>query len=80
MLIKILRNSKIITLIKTPILENPNLTKVPKVLVLQHCRGIENVVDDLSLDSDYETDGCIIEQRHRMVSNLKQVKSAIKGL
>ena len=57
MLIKILRNSKIITLIKTPILENPNLTKVPKVLVLQHCRGIENVVDDLSLDSDYETDG-----------------------
>ena len=54
------------------------MTKVPKVLVLQHCRGWENVVYDLN--SDYETDGCAIDQSHCMVSNLKPVKSAIMDI
>ena len=68
--LKIFRNSKIINLIKGPILENPNLNKVPKVLVLQHCRGMENVDFDLSSDSECETDGDSNDHSHRMVSNL----------
>ena len=80
MLIKIFRNSKIITLIRTPILENPNMTNVPKVLVLQHCRGMENVVYDINSDSDYEIDGYVTDQSHSMVSKLKPVQSAIMDI
>ena len=57
-----------INLIKGPILENLNLKEVPKVLVLQHCRGEEHIDFDSSSDSDCETDGAIIEHSHRMVS------------
>ena len=58
-----------INLIKGPILDNPNLKKVPKVLVLQHCRGEEHIDLDSSSDSECETDGAINERSHRMVSN-----------
>ena len=58
-----------INLIKGPILDNQNLKKVPKVLVLQHCRGEEHIDLDSSSDSDCETDGALnIEHSHRMVS------------
>ena len=61
-----------INLIKGPILENPNLKNVPKVLVLQHCRGEEHIDFDSSSDSgsesDCETDGALKEHSHRMVS------------
>ena len=58
-----------INLIKSPILENPNLKTVPKVLVLQHCRGEEQIDFDSSSDSEYETDGDVNNPSHRMVSN-----------
>ena len=58
-----------INLIKGPILDNPNMKQVPKVLVLQHCRGEEHIDLDSSSDSDCETDGALnIEHSHRMVS------------
>ena len=59
-----------INLIKEPILENENLKTVPKVLVLQHCRGEEQIdIDsDSSSDSECETDGAAYERSHRMVS------------
>ena len=57
-----------INLIKGPILENPNLKNVPKVLVLHHCRGEEHIDFDSSSDSDCETDGALKEHSHRMVS------------
>ena len=66
--IKIFRNSKIINLIKEPILENPNLKNVPKVLVLQHCRGGDQIDLDSRSDSDCETDGALNERSHRLVS------------
>ena len=58
-----------INLIKEPILENENLKTVPKVLVLQHCRGEEQIdIDsDSSSDSECETDGAAYERSHRMV-------------
>ena len=59
-----------ISLIKGPILENPNLKKVPKVLVLQHCRGEDHIDLDSSSDSECETDGALNERSHRMVSML----------
>ena len=52
-------------LIKKPILENPNLRKVPKVLVLQQCRGRHLIDEDF--EPEYETDGPVSERGHRMV-------------
>ena len=54
--IETFRNSKIIHLIKEPILENPNLKNVPKVLVLQHCRGGDQIDLDSRTDSDSDSD------------------------
>ena len=56
------------------------MTNVPKVLVLQHCRGMENVVYDINSDSDYEIDGYVTDQSHSMVSKLKPVQSAIMDI
>ena len=67
---KIFRNSKMINLIKEPILENPNLKNVPKVLVLHHCRGMEHIDIESSSDSECEIDGVVNDHSHRMVSNL----------
>merc|ERR1712176_355985 len=65
-------DSKIINLIKESILENSNLKNVPKVLVLQHCRGM-NQVDIKSSsesssdsESDIELDGAVNDHIHRM--------------
>ena len=68
--IKTFRDSKMINLIKEPILDNENLKKVPKVLVLQHCRGDEHIDENTgsSSDSECETDGATYEYSHRMVS------------
>ena len=66
-----------INLIKEPILENPYLKNVPKVLVMQHCRGGDQIdldsrsdsdSEDESDDSDDEIDGALDERSHRMVS------------
>ena len=58
-----------IDLIREPILDNPNFKKKPKILVLQHCRGEEQVDFDSDPDSDDEmqTDGAVKEYVHRMV-------------
>ena len=58
-----------IDLIREPILDNPNFKKKPKILVLQHCRGEEQVDFDSDPDSDDEmqTDGAVKEYIHRMV-------------
>ena len=60
-----------INLIKEPILDNEHLKKIPKVLVLQHCRGDEHIDVDTgsSSDSECETDGAVNEYSHRMVSS-----------
>ena len=56
-------------LIKDSILENNNLIKVPKVLVLQHCRGEEQIhIESDSSDEEFQTDGPVVERSHRMVS------------
>ena len=46
------------------------------MLVLQHCRGAEqiNCDSDTYSDSDYETDGAFTEAIHRMVSSNILVK------
>ena len=47
------------------------MKKVPKVLVLQHCRGEEQIhhVESDSSDEEVETDGAVVERSHRMVSS-----------
>ena len=46
------------------------MKKVPKVLVLQHCRGDEQIhVESDSSDEEFETDGAVVEGGHRMVSS-----------
>ena len=73
-IIRTFRNSKIIDLIKRPILDNENLKNIPKVLVLQHCRGDEQIENDGSV-TEFETDGPVTEWRHRMVcSSMKLFK------
>ena len=59
-----------IDLIKEPILENRNLKGAPKVLVLQHCRGDEQIDVDSgsSSDSEFKADGAVPVYSHRMVS------------
>ena len=74
------RNSKMMNFLKGPILENPNLKKVPKVLVLQHCRGEEQIDLDSGSDSECETDGAIKEYSHRMVSKLACENTIIDNL
>ena len=56
-----------INLVREPILENSNLKNIPKVLVLQHCRGMENIDIESSSDSECETDGEVKHHSHRMV-------------
>ena len=61
-----------LTLIKKPILENYNLKKNPKVLVLQHCRGNAEINrdsedEDSEDEDDYKMDGAVDEKSHRMV-------------
>ena len=67
-----------LTLIKKPILENDNLKKNPKVLVLQHCRGKAEIdrdpEDEESEDEDdYKMDGEIDEMSHRMVCHTSHI-------
>ena len=66
-----------INLIKEPILENSNLKNVPKVLVLQHCRGVEHIDIESSSDSECETDGAVNDHRHRLVSMFTYYQSKI---
>ena len=56
------------SLVKKPILDNCNLKGIPKVLVLQHCRGEDEIDRDSDSEGGYETDGAVDERRHRMVN------------
>ena len=54
-----------LSLVKKPILDNCNLKGIPKVLVLQHCRGVAEID---RADAVFPTDGMTSEGRHRMVN------------
>ena len=53
------------SLVKKPILENSNLKGVPKVLVLQHCRGVDEIDRDSDSEGGYETDGAVDDRSHQ---------------
>ena len=54
-----------LSLVKKPILDNSYLKGIPKVLVLQHCRGVAEIE---KAEVVFETDGNNYEDRHRMVN------------